>query len=140
MEIIAQNYQMPKTWIKQQIRYFLDNKISDDDQLLQEIFALCDDFLNSKIFTEIFCEKYQKFFSEYQISNQNQIFRLDLIGFGVNEILIIDYKSDELINETNQQKYFEQILNYQNILQNYYPNHKIKSAIVWLKNLELKYI
>lgn len=140
MEIIAQNYQMPKTWIKQQIRYFLDNKISDDDQLLQEIFALCDDFLNSKIFTEIFCNNYQKFFSEYQISNQNQIFRLDLIGFGVNEILIIDYKSDELINETNQQKYFEQILNYQNILQNYYPNHKIKSAIVWLKNLELKYI
>ncbi len=140
MEIIAQNYQMPKTWINQQIRYFLDNKISDDDQLLQEIFALCDDFLNSKIFTEIFCNNYQKFFSEYQISNQNQIFRLDLIGFGANEILIIDYKSDELINETNQQKYFEQIQNYQNILQNYYPNHKIKSAIVWLKNLEIKYI
>ena len=90
--------------------------------------------------TEIFCNNYQKFFSEYQISNQNQIFRLDLIGFGANEILIIDYKSDELINETNQQKYFEQIQNYQNILQNYYPNHKIKSAIVWLKNLEIKYI
>ena len=140
MEIIAQNYQMPKTWISQQIRYFLDNKISDNNQLLQEILTLSQNFLNSKIFDEIFHTKYQKFFSEYQISNQNQIFRLDLIGFGTNEIIIIDYKSDEIINQTNQQKYFEQIENYQNILQNNYPKLQINSAILWLQTLELNFL
>jgi ATP-dependent exoDNAse (exonuclease V) beta subunit len=58
-----------------------------------------------------------------------------------NEIIIIDYKSDDIAYKDLQnpapQDYQQQLNIYQNLLAKIYPNYKIGTAILWIKFLQL---
>ena len=66
----------------------------------------------------------------------------DLLIISKKQILILDYKSNKIINQKTKEKYQRQILLYQKSIQKLYPEKKIKGAIFWTKKgkIELLYL
>ena len=65
------------------------------------------------------------------------VLRIDLIKFYKNEILIIDYKSDETLPNKVPSQYLQQLNLYKTALQKLYPHHKINCAILWIRFLQI---
>ena len=68
---------------------------------------------------------------------QQKNLRIDLIKESKNEILIIDYKSDETLPNQVPTQYFEQLNLYKTAMQKLYPQHQINCAILWIRFLEI---
>ncbi len=138
MEIIGKNHQAKQNWL-----LFVAHKLIAKEQFLgqekkEEIYFEIEKFLTSEDFKKIFGNK---IYCEVEIKGNNQfnLQRVDLIVEKDEEILIIDYKSDE---ETNQipQKYIHQLTAYKNSLEKIYPNKPIKTAIMWLKDIKITHL
>ncbi len=113
-----------------------------DYNLTKEIISKIEDFINSDIFDDLFsnnleCEiEISGYFDKKLITK-----RIDLLVIKENEIIIIDYKSDDIAYKDLQnpapQDYQQQLNIYQNLLAKIYPNYKIGTAILWIKFLQL---
>ncbi len=140
LEIIGKNYKMPKIWLKNLINNFLKNSTNLSSSNQQNILQIIENFLDSKLFLEIFELDFDgKILCEHEIYHQQKNLRIDLIKETKNEILIIDYKSDETLPNKVSAQYFEQLNLYKTALQKLYPNYKIKCAILWIRFLEISY-
>lgn len=140
LEIIGKNYKMPKVWLRDLINNFIKNSTNLSSINQQNILQIIENFLDSKLFLEIFELDFDgKILCEYEIYHQQKNLRIDLIKEGKNEILIIDYKSDETLPNQVPSQYFEQLNLYKTALQKLYPNHKINCAILWIRFLEINY-
>jgi ATP-dependent helicase/nuclease subunit A len=138
LEIIGKNYKMPKIWLKNLINNLLKNSTNLASKDQQNISQIIENFLDSKLFLEIFADNFAgKIFCEYEVFYQQKNLRIDLIKFTKNEILIIDYKSDETMPDNAPTQYFEQLNLYKNALQKHYPDHKINCAILWIRFLQI---
>ena len=141
LEIIGKNFEMPKVWLKNIINNFVKN--SSDIHLSEQknILQIIENFLDSKLFLEIFEVNFDgKILCEYEIFYNKKILRIDLIKIYKNEILIIDYKSDEIMPDNIPEQYFDQLNLYKSALQKLYPDHKINCAILWIRFLEITLI
>jgi ATP-dependent helicase/nuclease subunit A len=138
LEIIGKNYKMPKIWLKNLINNLLKNSTNLASKDQKNISQIIENFLDSKLFLEIFEDNFEdKIFCEYEVFYQQKNLRIDLIKFTKNEILIIDYKSDETMPNKVPSQYFEQLNLYKTTLQKLYPNHKINCAILWIRFLQI---
>jgi ATP-dependent helicase/nuclease subunit A len=140
LEIIGKNYKMPKDWLHDLTNNYLKNFTNLSLPNQQNIGQIIENFLNSKLFLEIFDLNFEgKILCEYEIFYQQKNLRIDLIKEGKNEILIIDYKSDETLPNQVPTQYFEQLNLYKTALQKLYPHHQINCAILWIRFLEINY-
>jgi ATP-dependent helicase/nuclease subunit A len=140
LEIIGKNYKMPKIWLKDLIDNFLKNSTNLSSINQQNILQIIENFLDSELYLEIFELNFDgKILCEYEIYHQQKNLRIDLIKESKNEILIIDYKSDETLPNQIPTQYFEQLNLYKTALQKLYPNHKINCAILWIRFLQINY-
>ncbi len=140
LEIIGKNYKMPKIWLHDLVNNFLKNSTNLPSPNQQNIGQIIENFLNSKLFLEIFDLNFAgKILCEYEIFYQQKNLRIDLMKMDKNEILIIDYKSDETLPNQVPTQYLEQLNLYKSALQKLYPHHQINCAILWIRFLEISY-
>lgn len=136
LEIITTNYQQPIPKLLNLSKNIIanNNQIKlDKKELLQNQIS---NFLNSKLFKELFFDKNNlEILCEKEISYNNKLYRLDLIIIRQDEILIIDYKTDN--NSQNQEKYRQQLRLYQEALGKIYQDKKITGAILAINDLQL---
>ncbi len=113
-----------------------------DQDLKEEMIGKIEDFINSDIFDDLFlndleCELEISGYLDKKLITK----RIDLLVIKENEIMIVDYKSDDITYEDLQnpapQNYQRQLNIYQNLLAKIYPNYKISAAILWIKFLQL---
>ena len=72
-----------------------------------------------------------------EVNNQIINARIDLLVITENSILIIDYKTDKVAPNKISSEYSQQLKIYEKLIKNLYPNHEIRSAILWLESLRL---
>jgi ATP-dependent helicase/nuclease subunit A len=141
LETIGKNYKMPKIWLNNLINNYIKNSTNLSATNQQNISQIIDNFLNSKLFLEIFDNNFDgKILCEYEIYHQQKNLRIDLIKESKNEILIIDYKSDETMPNHVPNQYLDQLHLYKKALQKLYPRHQINCAILWIRFLEMTLI
>ncbi len=138
-EIIGKNFSEEKPWLLQltekiiQKEEFLDEL--EKKKLRSEILA----FLASDQFTKLFSGKVKcEVEITGEIQNKKILGRIDLLIEKENEILIVDYKSDETLPDKTPQQYLSQLKTYQQLIKNLYPQHQIKIAIFWTGFLKLE--
>lgn len=78
---------------------------------------------------------------EYEVLDHNsKTIRMDnVIWLDDQNILIIDYKLSKNINYETHRQYITQLNYYKKNLSNFYPQHKIATAILWLEECEILY-
>lgn len=142
LEIIGKNHQANKIWLTD-----LSKKIIEKEEFLnlkekEEISHQIINFISSTQFQDLFSSG--KIECEVPIggSLENQIIsaRVDLLVIKENEILIIDYKSDESLSQSIPQPYIYQLKLYQKLLQKIYPDKKISCGILWIKFLQIDWV
>lgn len=134
LEIFGKNSTMKKSWLQN-----LAQKIIEKESLLSEteknqISTLALQFLG--------CELFERLFSgtcrfESEIAAKEKLLRIDLLIEKENEVLVIDYKSDEAMPDKIPQQYVAQLENYKSALKEIYPQKKISSAVLYLNDLRL---
>ena len=136
LEIIGNNYQKPLLVLNQYCSKLIENTSFLDLKTKNQISDMIGNFLKSQHFKDIFHGDVK---CEVEINFKNIFVRIDLLVFKEDEILIIDYKSDEIIPELIPQLYQEQLKKYLSIVENLYFNKKIRCAILWMKELKLQF-
>ena len=136
LEIIGNNYQKSLLVLNQYCLKLIENTSFLDLKTKNQISEMIANFLTSQHFKDIFNGEVK---CEIEINFKNIFARIDLLVFKENEILIIDYKSDETIPELIPISYQEQLKKYFFIIQNLYPHKKIRCAILWIKDLKLQF-
>ncbi|MGL1921397.1 MAG: double-strand break repair helicase AddA [Hyphomicrobiales bacterium] len=122
-------------------RYQDDFDVENLTEIAQEVMGL----LNDPEFATIFSDAAQ---SEVAIvgyienSGQERLIsgQIDRLLIGDDEILILDYKSNRpppLQAENVSLQYLGQMAAYRELLRQTYPDHEIKSAILWTYNAQL---
>lgn len=139
LEVIGKNYNEEKSWLLQIAEKIIEKETLLDFEEKKKISSEISQFLTSKEFEKLFCGNVN---CEVEISGESDgkktLSRIDLLIERENEVLIIDYKSDEILPNKVPQGYVEQLNNYQNLVKNIYPNQKIKLGIFWTKFLQLQ--
>lgn len=139
LEVIGKNYNEEKAWLLQIAEKIIEKETLLDFEEKKKISSEISQFLTSKEFEKLFCGNVN---CEVEISGESDgkktLGRIDLLIERENEVLIIDYKSDEILPNKVPQGYVEQLNNYQNLVKNIYPNQKIKLGIFWTKFLQLQ--
>lgn len=139
-EIIGKNYQESQDWLLK-----ISNEIINKEQFLNDndknhILQNIESFLKSNQINQIFCGNIK---CEIEVSgiinNKAKLARIDLLVEKENEILIIDYKSDQTLPKTIPSQYIEQLNDYKILIKNIYPKHHIKTAIFWTEFLKLQH-
>lgn len=141
LEIIGKNYSEDKDWLLDLTKQIINKEEFLEKAEKNKIFSDISSFLDSDQPQKLFCGKVN---CEIEIAgtlnNKKIIARIDLLIEKTNEILIIDYKSDETLPKTPPESYLKQLNNYSNLIKNLYPNHKISTGIFWTKFLKLELI
>ncbi len=137
LETFGKNYQSSKKWLAE-----IAQKIIDREEFLsaKEKTAISDEilkFLTSEHFEKLFSGEIK---CEVEIAGNSEVRRIDLLVEKENEVLIIDYKSEETLPDKIPQHYIAQLKTYANLVQKIYPQKKIVTAIFWVKFLQLKII
>jgi len=103
--------------------------------VLREVLAIMDDARLASLFAEnsraeapiVGTISYQE--SRTKVSGQ-----IDRLAVTASEVLIADYKSDRLVPRRAvdvSEKYVRQLALYRAVLQKLYPNHQVRTALVW---------
>lgn len=133
-EIYGKNYKQEKNWLKKLTQNLIEKEFLIDEKTKSEIIAKSFNFLDSQLFAEIFSGEIK---CEFEINFQQKLYRLDLLVEKENEVLIIDYKSDENLSKQDLENYKKQLEFYQKAAAQLYPNKKIGGAILMINSLEL---
>lgn len=137
LEIFGKNYSADKNWLAELAEKILakeENLTIEEKNDIRDKSLL---FLNSEQFDKIFSGKIK---CEVEISGNHQIKRIDLLIEKENEVLIIDYKSDETLPKAAPPQYLSQLQNYRNLVGKIYPHKKISSAILWIKFMQFEFV
>lgn len=137
LEFLGNNFQQNKLVLTNCCLEIINNNISIDFNKKQQIFNLVKNFINSKQFEEIFCDK---IFCEIELNYQRNFVRIDLMRVSKDQILIIDYKSDQQLPIHIPETYKKQLEKYYLIVKNLYPQHNVRCAILWIKHLQLSFL
>ncbi|WP_395463518.1 UvrD-helicase domain-containing protein [Wolbachia endosymbiont of Cantharis cryptica] len=120
-----------KNWV----RKYLDNVNTREDK----------DEIYSKILA--FNEKYDYLFdlegkSEITLSGiidgESVLVRLDRLCITQDKAIIIDYKSHRNISTSSLNEIKKQMLTYQTLVQEIYPNKQVECVVIWVENLTLQ--
>jgi ATP-dependent helicase/nuclease subunit A len=139
LEVIGKNYTEEKPWLTKLAERIIEKENFLNLKEKTKIHHEISQFLTSKEFEKLFCGNVRcevEVFGECE--DKKTLNRIDLLVERENEILVIDYKSDETLPNQVPQSYLEQLTNYQRLVQKIYPNHKIVMGIFWTKFLQLK--
>ncbi|MDA9231004.1 double-strand break repair helicase AddA [Rickettsiales bacterium] len=127
----------------QKINTHLDNfypKI--DSKIRLELFRQISAISNNKVLDFIYCNKIETEIAVFYEENNDIISgKIDLLVIKDNEIIIIDYKSNKIIEkeiDKTANKYKKQLNIYRKIISNIYPDKIIKTAIIWTYLSETK--
>lgn len=137
LEIFGKNYPEDKTWLLDITKKIIakEENLSNDSK--NQIFDLTANFLASEQFEKIFRGNVK---CEVEITADKISGRIDLLAEQENEILIIDYKSDETVPKAIPDQYAAQLTTYKNIVEKIYPAKKISCAILWIKSLQISFL
>ena len=137
LEIFGKNYREEKKWLSGLVQKIIAKEEFLDESQKIQISDLTLKFLHSPQFEKLFSGK---IFCEVELAGEKNINRIDLLIEKENEILIVDYKSDETMPEKVPQQYVDQLKNYENLVRKIYPQKKISCAILWVKFLNLEIV
>lgn len=133
-EIYGQNYLEEKNWLKKLTQNLVAKENLIDEKTKNEIIDLSFNFVDSQLFSEIFSGIVK---CEFEINYLQKLYRIDLIVEKENEVLIIDYKSDEYLSKQALQGYTKQLELYKKAISQIYPHKKILTAILQISDLSL---
>ena len=137
LEIIGKNFKEDKRWLLDLTKKIIAREDFLDKDVKAEIYDQILLFIDSKQFNEIFSGDVR---CEVEVASNKSVNRIDLLIIKENEVLIIDYKSDEVIPDKVPQNYIEQLEKYRQLIQNIYPEKKTLCAVFWTKSLEICHI
>jgi len=141
LELIGNNYQIDKTTLKDLSTNLTNTNRHISEEIKEGITSKVNNFIDSDVFQELFFDPNNvEILCESEVSSNDNLYRIDLLIEKENEILIIDYKSDEQINKQALEKYKKQLYNYQNIIANIYKGKKIKTGLLWVSDLRIDWI
>ncbi len=110
---------------------------SQQADLTKELLAV----LNHPEFAEIFSQNSRSEVPIVGLLGANVVSgQIDRLVVTKNEVLIVDYKSNRNPpNNVNEipSVYIKQMQIYSDVVKNIYPNHKVKSALLWTESLTL---
>ncbi len=139
LEVIGKNHNEEKAWLAKLAEKIIEKESFLNLEEKKKINHEISQFLTSKEFEKLFCGNVRcevEVFGE--IEGKKTFGRIDLLVEKENEILIIDYKSDEALPDKAPQSYLEQLSDYQSLVKCIYPNRKITMGIFWTKFLQLQ--
>jgi len=136
-EVFGKNHREEKNWLKNLAQKIVQKSELLDEKDKNEITALAFNFLDSPLFEEIFCGDVK---CELEIAGNGNFGRIDLLVEKGNSLLLIDYKSDEVLPIEAPQDYLNQLSNYKNLVEKLYPNKAISCAIFWIRFQKLQLI
>lgn len=136
LEIFGKNHREEKSWLKNLAQNIINKETLLSEKEKAEVLKLSIDFIDSKLFDEIFCGEIK---CEFEISDGKNLYRLDLLVEKESEILIIDYKSDDNLHEEALELYKKQLNSYKESISKLHKNKKISTAILHIKSLKLHY-
>lgn len=140
LEVIGKNYKEDKSWLINLSKKIVDNTEFLDKESKRKALEVIHNFLLSEQFANIFsgevrCEAPIIGKIDGQMINA----RIDLLTINKNQILIIDYKSNKSASNKMSAQYLKQLETYEQLIKNIYPNHLVRSAVLWLESLELDF-
>lgn len=136
-EIYGKNSHEEKNWLKKLTHNLIEKENLIDEKTKAEIIDLSFNFLSSQLFSEIFSGIVK---CEFEINYLQKLYRLDLLVEKEDEVVIIDYKSDEYLSPQDLKTYKAQLELYQKAVAALYPNKKISGAILMISDLTLQKI
>ncbi len=133
-EVIGKNSAEDKNWLQE-----IAKKIIEKEEFLSEgeknkIQQDLSDFIGSQHFEKLFSGKVR---CEVDIVGQKNLKRIDLLVEQENEVLIVDYKSDETLPDVVPKQYLRQLNEYKKLVEGIYVGKEIKIAIFWTGFLQL---
>jgi ATP-dependent helicase/nuclease subunit A len=139
LEILGKNYREEKSWLLNLVKKIIEKEEFLSKKEKTAISHEITEFMGSELFEKIFngdvkCE----IEIGDSVNNKKVLSRIDLLIEKEDEVLIIDYKSDETLPAAVPQQYENQLRNYKNLVQKIYPQKKISCAILWVKFLKLE--
>lgn len=139
LEVIGKNYAEEKSWLLNLAQKIIAREEFLNAKEKKEITYEISAFIDSNLFTEIFSNEVKcEVEIVGKINDRDFLGRIDLLIVKENEVLIVDYKSDEAMSEGVSQQYQNQLRNYQNLVQKIYPRKKVSCAVLWVKGLRLE--
>lgn len=136
LEIFGKNHTQNKIWLENlALSLIAKEDLSEHEKI--EIRQEITQFLNSPQFTVLYDGKVN---CEFEIADDQSVKIIDLLVEKSDEILVIDYKSDEIIPQKVPTSYANQLAEYKNLVGKIYPKKAVKTAIFWTKILQLQEI
>lgn len=140
LEFFGKNCNQDKNWLLDMANKIIQNNSSLKDLEKESIFKKVNNFLKSENFDNLFLDKnILNIKCELEIAGtinkKNILSRIDLLIEKENEIIVVDYKSDEKISEAIIKNYSNQLNNYKKLLTEIYPNKIITTNILWLNDV-----
>ena len=138
-EIIGKNFSADKNWLLQLAEKIIQKEEFLDEKEKNKIQHEISEFMASDQFEKLFSGKVKcEIELAGEVENKKILGRIDLLVERENEILIIDYKSDEALPKTTPQHYLKQLETYAKLVRNLHPNLPIKTGIFWTGFLKLE--
>jgi len=138
LEVIGRNFTEDKTWLLDLAKKIISQENFLSQKEKTEITHEITSFMDSELFTKIFKGEVKCELEIVGTINGKEVLnRIDLLTITENEVLIIDYKSDETFPDKIPQQYIDQLKNYQILVQKLYPRKKISTAVLWTKFLNM---
>ncbi len=137
LEIFGKSGSQNKEWLFKIAKNLIHEKEILDESLKSDLLKSIKNFLDSKVFDEIFSNNIK---CEIDIASNNKLYRIDALIEKDEEVLIIDYKSDEEKPDKIPNQYQEQLLNYKSALEKIYPKKPVRCAILWIKSMEMQFL
>lgn len=140
LELIGRNHRQNSDFVLEMIKILIAKQQISPLQK-QELEKIIVNFLQSAFFQQIFkSEAAIKIACEVDLIASGESGRVDLLCEMADEILIIDYKSDEFLPETISQSYKNQISRYCRLAKKLFSQKRIRAAILWIRHGKLQEI
>jgi len=133
-EVIGKNSTEDKNWLQEIAKKIIEKEEflsgREKNKIQQDLAA----FIVSQHFEKLFSGKVR---CEVDIVGQKNLKRIDLLVEKENEVLIVDYKSDETLPDVVPKQYLSQLNGYKKLVEGIYVGKEIKIAIFWTGFLQL---
>ena len=133
-EVIGKNSAEDKNWLQEIAKKIIEKEEFLSEREKNKIQQDLADFIGSQHFEKLFSGKIS---CEVDIVGQKNLKRIDLLVEKENEVLIVDYKSDETLPDVVPQQYLRQLNGYKKLVEGIYAGKEIKIAIFWTGFLRL---
>ncbi|MES2961937.1 MAG: UvrD-helicase domain-containing protein [Pseudomonadota bacterium] len=136
-EVIGKNSAEDKNWLLEIAKKIIEKEEFLSEREKNKIEQDLAVFMGSEHFEKLFSGKVK---CEVDIVGQKNLKRIDLLVEKGNEVLIVDYKSDETLPDVVPEQYLRQLNGYKKLVEGIYAGKEIKMAIFWTGFLRLDII